>query len=64
MFEKPVVIEKEGILYLRIICPKCGNELLFKLHDEERRVHFACAKCGNSLETCVPALKDAKKYKI
>lgn len=60
MFEAPKIIEKEGVKYLRIVCPGCGNELLFKLHEEERRVHFACAKCGKMMETCVPALKDAK----
>lgn len=58
--ERPTIIEKDGQKYLRIICPYCGSELLFKVHEEERRVHFACAKCGKAMETCVPAAKDAK----
>lgn len=54
------IIEKDGIKYLKLICPHCGNELLFKLHEEERRVHFACAKCGRAMETCVPSIKESK----
>ena len=58
--EGPKIIEKDGIKYLRLICPGCGAELLFKIREEERRVHFACATCGKVLETCVPAAKDVK----
>lgn len=58
---KPTIIERDGVVYLQLHCPSCESELLFKCRDEERRVHFACAKCGKSMETCVPSLKEAKK---
>lgn len=58
--EKPEIVERDGIKYLRLICPHCKSELLFKVHEEERRVHFVCKTCGKMMETIVPASKDIK----
>ncbi len=46
--------EIDGVKYLVKHCPKCKNELLYKLRDEERRVYGACAKCGATIEAWVP----------
>ena len=50
--EKKVVIE-DGVKYQVINCPKCGQELRFKMHKEVRRVHGACAKCLAEFEVIV-----------
>ena len=49
--------ETNGKVYLVKKCLGCGNEMLFSLHEEKRRVYAACAKCGKSIEVEVPALK-------
>ena len=49
--------EMNGKIYLVKKCLGCGNEILFSLHDEVRRVYAACAKCGKGIEVEVPALK-------
>ena len=54
--------EINGKIYLVKKCLGCGNEMLFSLHDEVRRVHGACAKCGKSIEVEVPAKKKQFSY--
>jgi len=49
------IVNKDGKQYVEKHCPHCGNTLLLGMHEEERRIHFACAKCGHQLEAVVPA---------
>ena len=46
----------DGVTYLVKKCPGCGQELLFKMKEEPRRVHCMCAKCGKEMEVYVDKL--------
>ena len=39
----------DGVKYQIMECPKCKSELRFKMHEERRRVHFMCIKCGKEM---------------
>lgn len=47
--EKKIVIV-DGVKYLQIECPKCHNELRFKMTNEKRRVHGMCRNCMAEFE--------------
>ena len=44
------IIEENGFKYTVINCPRCGQELRFKMTDEKRRIHGICANCMKEFE--------------
>ena len=48
-------VEVGGVKYQVFICPKCHNELRFRLNKEKRRVHGACRNCMHEFEVEVDA---------
>lgn len=52
------IVEKDGKKYYQVFCSKCNSELLFRIHEEDRRVYGACAKCGKSIDVFVPSEKN------
>ena len=50
------IVGIDGEKYQVINCPKCGQELKFKMHKERRRVYAKCCKCLLELAVEVDAL--------
>ncbi len=40
----------DGVKYLVIKCPKCGNVMKFKVNNPKIRRHTGCGKCGLTFE--------------
>ena len=44
------IIEENGVKYQVINCPKCGQQLRFKMMSFARREYCVCRKCMQELE--------------
>lgn len=42
-----------GEKYQVFICPKCQNQLKYKMGKTQMRFHGACSKCGKVIEVLV-----------
>ncbi|RIA78131.1 hypothetical protein EI71_00443 [Anaeroplasma bactoclasticum] len=55
------IVIKDGITYYAINCMGCGQELLFKMDNDVRRVYGACRKCMKNFSLEVPKLEKNMK---